>query len=115
MAAGAFFHFASQHFADKMPTLPAGWTSDNATIERFHTFLNAQHISFDEAEFTANRRWVADQLRWEMYSRALGKKDADRAAIESDPEIAVGIDSLPKAQALFQQVQKVLARRAEVR
>ena len=115
MAAGAFFHFAAQHFADKMPTLPAGWTPDNATIERFHTFLNAQHISFDETEFTANRRWVADQLRWEMYSRALGKKDADRAAIESDPEIAVGIDSLPKAQALFQQVQKVLARRGAVR
>ena len=48
-----------------------------------------------------------------MYSRALGKKSADRAAIETDPEVSVAIDSLPKAQALFQQVQKVLARRAE--
>ena len=37
------------------PGLPAGWMPDNASIDRFHTFLNAQHISFDEAEFTANR------------------------------------------------------------
>ena len=112
MASGAFFHFGSQYFADRVPTLPKDWIPDNALVERFHTFLNAQHISFDEAEFTANSRWVSDQLRWEMYSRALGKKDADRAAIESDREISAGIDSLPKAQALFQQVQRVLARRA---
>ena len=111
LASGAFFHFGSQYFSDRTPVLAAGWMPDNDFLDRFHTFLNAQHISFDEAEFTANRGWIGEQLRWEMYSRALGKKDADRAAIENDPEVAVGIDSLPKAQALFQQVQKVLARR----
>jgi carboxyl-terminal processing protease len=112
LASGAFFHFGSQYFVDRVPALADGWMPDNAMLDRFHAFLNAQHVSFEEAEFTANTRWVSDQLRWEMYSRALGKKAADRAAIESDPEITAGIDSLPKAQALFQQVQRVLARRA---
>jgi carboxyl-terminal processing protease len=112
LASGAFFHFGSQYFSDRIPVLAEGWMPDNGFLDSFHTFLNAQHISFDEAEFTANRRWIGEQLRWEMYSRALGKKAADRGAIESDPEVTAGIDSLPKAQALFQQVQKVLARRA---
>jgi hypothetical protein len=47
-----------------------------------------------------------------MYSRALGKRAADRGAMQTDPEVGYAIDSMPKAQALFQQVQRVLARRA---
>jgi carboxyl-terminal processing protease len=112
LASAAFFHFGSQFFIDRQPVLPANWMPDNDTLDRFHAFLTAQHVPFEEGEFTANRQWVIDQLRWEMYSRAIGKKAADRGAIETDPEVSQAIDSLPKAQALFQQVQRVLARRA---
>jgi carboxyl-terminal processing protease len=112
LTSGAFFHFGSQYFSDRIPVLAENWMPDNDLLERFHGFITAQHIAFDEAEFTANRQWLTDQLRWEMYSRALGKKAADRAAIGTDPEVGVAVDSLPKAQTLFQQVQKVLARRA---
>ncbi len=111
LSTGVFFHFGSEYFKDRMPMLPATWMPENDTLERFHTFLNEQHVAFDEAEFSTNRQWVSDQIRWELYSRALGRQAADRAAIESDPEVAKAIDSMPKAQALFQQVQRVLARR----
>jgi carboxyl-terminal processing protease len=112
MASGTIFHFGSQYFNDKMPVLNAGWAPDNDTMDRFRAFITEQHVPFEEAEFASNRQWVSDQIRWEMYSRALGKKAADRAAIEADPEVIQAIDSLPKAQALFKQVQRVLARRA---
>jgi len=113
LASGAFFHFGSEYFSDRMPILPANWMPDSDTLDRFRAFLKEQHVPFDDADFTANHQWVSDQLRWELYSRALGRKLADRAAIESDPEVGQAIDSMPKAQALFKQVQRVLARRAE--
>jgi carboxyl-terminal processing protease len=112
LASGSFFRFGSQFFNDRLPVLSAGWKPDSDTLDHFQAFLKEKHIPFDESEFAANRQWVSDQLRWEMYSRALGKKAADRAAMESDPEVALAIDSMPKAEALFQQVRRVLARRA---
>ena len=36
---------------------------------------------------------------------------ADRLILADDPEVVHGMDSLPKADALFQQVQHVLAQR----
>ncbi|MBV9508304.1 MAG: S41 family peptidase, partial [Acidobacteriia bacterium] len=110
---GALFHFGSQYFKDQVPVLAEGWMPDDATLDRFRAYLTEQHVPFNDAEFAANRQWVSNQLRWEMYARALGKKLADRGAIGSDPEVAYAIDSMPKAQALFQQVQRVLARRIE--
>ena len=112
LASAAFFHFGSQYFSDRLPALASNWTPDTDTLDRFEAYLKTEHIPFEEGEFTSNRQWVKDQLRWELYSRALGKKAADRAAIEADPEVSLAIDSMPKAQALFQQVQRVLARRA---
>jgi carboxyl-terminal processing protease len=114
MAAGAFFHFGSEYFSDRVPVLNADWMPDSDTLDRFRAFLNEQHVPFEDADFQSNRQWVVDQIRWEMYSRALGKKAADRSALEIDPEVSQAIDSMPKAQALFQQVQRVLARRASL-
>jgi carboxyl-terminal processing protease len=112
MASGAVFHFASQYFSDRMPVLNAGWAPDNDTLDRFRAFLNEQHVPFEAADFQSNRQWISDQIKWELYRRALGQKAAERSIIETDPEVSQAIDSMPKAQALFQQVQRVLARRA---
>ena len=46
------------------------------------------------------------------FSRAFDKKTADRAAYHADPEVQRAIESLPKAQALLQQAERILARRA---
>ncbi|HLI83807.1 MAG TPA: S41 family peptidase [Bryobacteraceae bacterium] len=114
LASGAVFHFGSEYFSDRVPVLNANWMPDEDTLNRFRDFLKQQHVPFEDADFQSNHQWIVDQIRWEMYSRALGKKAADRAAIETDPEVSQAIDSMPKAQALFQQVQRVLARRASL-
>jgi CHASE3 domain sensor protein len=50
-------------------------------------------------------------VRYELYFRAFNKKVADRAKFTADPEVQHAIDSLPKAQALLAEAQKVTARR----
>ncbi len=106
-----FYRFASSYFGAKKPQLPEGWQPDEQIMERFQAFLKDRQITFTEAEFTANRDWVRDRLRYEFYFRAFDKNAANRAAWATDPEILKGIESLPKAEALLHAAQKTYAMR----
>lgn len=108
----AFFHFGSVYFNGRKPELPQGWMPDDAVIDRFRSYLHERHFPFTDQEFAANRTWIGQQIRLELYMRSVGRQGATRAAIQNDPEVAVAVDALPKAQALFQQAQRVLVRRA---
>jgi carboxyl-terminal processing protease len=110
-APDAFYHFANIYFGADKPQLPAGWQPDDKTMERFHEFLKSQQVSFADAEFAANRDWMRGRLRWEFYFRVFDRPTADRARWLDDPEMQKAIDSLPKADALLQGVQRVMARR----
>ena len=112
MAPGTFFHFGSRYFGVPRPHLAEGWVPDDETLGRFADYLRSQQIAFTDAEFAANRDWMRDQIRYELYFRAFDKKTADRAAFHADPEVQRAVESMPKAQALLQQAERVLARRA---
>ncbi|PWU11529.1 MAG: S41 family peptidase [Terriglobia bacterium] len=115
VVSNAFFHFGSVYFSGHTPVVAEGWSPDAETLQGFRNFLDAQEIPYTEEEFNTNRQWILDQLRWELYSRALGKKTADRAAMRSDAEVNYAIQCLPKAQALFQEAQRVIAQRRQRR
>src|SRR5215469_7144204 len=115
VSSGVFFHFGSSYFSGKAPALPEGWMPDGEMLERFQGYLKSEKVLVMDDEFAANRQWVFDQLRWELSSRAFGRRTADRAALSSDPEVTYAISCLPKAQALFEQVREVLARRQNPR
>src|SRR5262249_16129056 len=108
---GPIYQFANNYFAGKKPSLPAGWQVDDATLEQFRAFLKTQKFTFTDAEFDASKDFMKRWIRWEFYSRAFDKETADRAGWKDDPEVQRGIQSLPKAQSLLQQVQRVLAER----
>jgi len=110
--AGAFFHFGSRYFGAARPHLAEDWVPDEETLGRFADFLRSQQVDFTDAELAANHDWLRDQIRYELYFRAFDKKTADRAAFHADPEVQRAVESLPKAQALLQQAERVLARRA---
>ena len=115
IAPATFFHFGSRYFGVPRPHLAEGWVPDDETLGRFADYLRSQQIAFTDAEFTANRTWIRDQIRYELYFRAFDRKTADRAAFQTDPEVLRAVESMPKAQALLQQAERVLARRAAAR
>src|SRR5579885_1497180 len=108
-----FYRFANAYFKGDKPVLPVGWRSEEAVIDRFKQFLRSQSpaIPFTDAEFAADTNWIKGRIRWEFYFRAFDKPAADRAKWAEDPEVAKAIDSMPKAQALLTQAQKVYAMR----
>jgi carboxyl-terminal processing protease len=108
-----FYRFANSYFKTEKPVLPVNWQADEPTVDRFKTFLKAQTpaVPFTDEEFTASRDWIAKRIRYEFYFRAFDKSTADRAAWQDDPEVAKAIESMPKAQALLTQAEKVYAMR----
>jgi carboxyl-terminal processing protease len=106
-----FYRFANTYFGEKKPVLPTGWQPDEATLDRFKQYLKQHEVPFTDAEFTEHRDWLKGRLRWEFYYRAFDKATANRSQWAEDPEVKKGIDSLPKAQSLLSQAEKVYAMR----
>jgi hypothetical protein len=68
-------------------------------------------VPFTDAEFDQNRAWVKKSIRWEFYFRAFDRAAAERADWTDDPEVQKAIESMPKAQSLLSQAEKVYAMR----
>jgi carboxyl-terminal processing protease len=107
----AFFHFGNAYFNGNKPTLPAGWQPDEETMNRFKSFLKSEQVQFTDDEFAANMDWMKEQIRYELYFRAFDKDTAEQARWTDDPEVQKAMDAMPRAEALLQQVERVLAMR----
>jgi carboxyl-terminal processing protease len=108
----AFFNFTAKYFGTSSAKLPRDWQPDQEVENAFHQFLLDSGISFTEAEYAANHDWLRAQLKKEVYAYAFSVDDANRIAIETDPEVARAIESLPKAKALLDNAKKLLAQRS---
>jgi carboxyl-terminal processing protease len=108
----AFFNFTAKYFGSGNSKPPKDWQPDQAVENEFHKFLLDSGVSFTEAEFTENHDWVHSQLRREVYAYAFSVDDANRIAIETDPEVAKAVDSMPQARALLDHTKRVLAQRS---
>jgi len=107
------FHFASTYFGAKKPELPKNWAPDQDTMARFKDYLYSNKFPFTDAEFNRDKKFVQEQLRDEFYLRAFDKKTSERAQVVDDPEVARAVESLPKAQTLVSEAQKLASRRQQ--
>jgi carboxyl-terminal processing protease len=108
----AFFTFTAKYFGTNNSKLPKNWEPDAAVENEFHRFLLDSKISFTEADFALNRAWLRTQLKREMYAYAFSIDDANRVAVETDPEVGKAADAMPKARALLDTAKKLLAQRS---
>ena len=105
------FDFKQKYFASHSPTLPASWLPDDAILNELHDFLLKNKYQFSEADFLQSQEWIKRHLAQEMYAYAFNVDESDKVFSKLDPEVARAVDSLPKAEALLQTAQKVVARR----
>ncbi len=107
------YRFASTYFGAAKPSLPPNWAPDADLLARFKDFLHTKNIAFTDAEFNRDKKWITEQLRDEFYLRAFDKKTSDRAQFVDDPEVQKAIESLPHAEAMHAEAQKVMAARRQ--
>jgi carboxyl-terminal processing protease len=108
----AFFNFTAKHFGADNTKLPRDWQPDAALEEEFHRFLLESDVSFTEADYASNHDWIRSQLRREVFAYAFSVDDANRIAIETDPQVGKAVESLPKAKALLDTAKRLLAQRS---
>ena len=107
-----FYRFANIYFGDKKPVLPVGWQPDDATMERFKQVPEGAEGPFTDAEFDAEPRVAARAASAGSSTTAPSiRPPPNRAQWADDPEVKKGIESLPKAQSLLSQAEKVYAMR----
>jgi carboxyl-terminal processing protease len=106
------FNFSVSYFGPRADaSLPKGWEPDDRVIEQFHDYMLKNMYDFTEAEFTANRAWVKQELKREMYITAFSYEDSQRVAIEQDPAVQKAVDSMPNAKKLLENAKKLLVER----
>jgi carboxyl-terminal processing protease len=108
----AFFTFTAKYFGTNSSKLPKNWEPDVAIENEFHRFLVDSKVSFTDEDFAVNRPWLRTQLKREMYAYAFSIDDANRVAVETDSEVGVAADAMPKARALLDTARKLLAQRS---
>src|SRR5262245_30771681 len=107
----AFFNFSKHYFGGRDAKLAPNWTPDQKILEEFQAYLRKEGFQFSEANFSESSGWIKRFLRREMYITAFGVDEARRIAVETDPMVEKAIDSLPKAVALMESVNKVIVQR----
>jgi carboxyl-terminal processing protease len=108
----ALYNFSAKFFGSRPDTkLPKGWEPDDKVVNDFRNFLQQNKIEFSETDFSANRDWVRQQLKREMYITAFGVDESRQVAVEQDPEVQEAILSMPKAKALLDAAKKMMVQR----
>jgi carboxyl-terminal processing protease len=105
------YHFASKYFGANKPALPVDWMPDDQLMSRFKDYLQSTDFPMTTAEFDHDKKWLREQIRDEFYMRAFDKKTTDRAIVLDDPEVAKAVETLPQADKLHADADKLAPRR----
>jgi hypothetical protein len=85
----------------------------NDILNDLHDYLLKRNYEFTEAEWAQDHDWIKRSLKYEMYMTAFNMEDAKRVKAESDPEVLMAIDLLPKARALQDTSRKAIVQRMD--
>jgi len=106
----AFFNYAKHYMVNHHPT--KSFEVDDATMQDFRKFLDAEKVPFTEAELLQNNDWVRSSIKSEIFVNAFGQEEGLKVRAEADPEVLKGLELLPQAKQLAENARHVVAQRA---
>jgi carboxyl-terminal processing protease len=101
----------TRHLLSSKPLITAPYVPDAKTIAEFKNYLVEQKFPFTEAEFAANRSWIAWSIKREVTTAMFGESAGKRIELEEDPQLDKAMDAMPQASALYANARKYLAQR----
>jgi carboxyl-terminal processing protease len=108
-----FFHFAAHYLANR--TVDKNFQVDEPVLVEFKQYLTSQNIAWTEADLTANMDWLKTSIKEKVVTSQFGQLQGLRTLADWDPMIQKALTFLPEAQALEDNVHKVLAQKAMAR
>jgi len=108
-----FFHFAPVYLANR--TVDKNFQVNDAVLAEFKKYLTSQSIPWTEADLNGVMDWLKIGIKDKIITIQFGQSQGLRTRAEWDPEIQKALTFLPEAQALEDNVHRVLAQKAEAR
>jgi carboxyl-terminal processing protease len=109
----AFFHFAAHYLANR--SVDKSFQVDEPVLSEFRQYLTSQSIPWTEADLTANMDWLKVSIKEKIVTSQFGQLQGLRTLADWDPMVQKALTFLPEAQALEDNVHKVLTQKAEAR
>ena len=108
-----FFHFAPVYVATH--TVDKNFQVDDAVLSDFKKYLTSQDVDWTDADINGVSDWVKAQIKRDIFTIQFGQLSGLRTIAESDPTVQKALTYMPEAQALEDNVHKVLAEKAQAR
>lgn len=106
----AFFNFAARYI--QAHPVEKNFEVNDAILQEFRKFLDAQNIPYTEAELHEGIDWIKTQIKTEAFISQFGQQEGLRVRAENDPQIVAALGLLPKAKDLADNAKKVMGQRA---
>jgi len=108
----AFFGFAQFYLASR-DTIPRDFQVDGAVLAEFRRYLDREKVEYTEDDLQENLETIRQRIRQDLFVSVFGKIEGDRAGIESDPQITIAIELLPRAKELAANARRPVAQQVE--
>ena len=105
------FFFAAEYFGAHPAKLDLSWKPDDAMLNDFRAFAAKRGSAATDDEFKADKEWIREHLREEMFVTAFSKEESVRVGLENDPELARAIAAIPASRALLDHARQTMARK----
>jgi hypothetical protein len=91
---GSFTSFAAEFLRDHKVT--DGWELPPQVMDQFQEWLSERRIQPRLAEWTANRTFIENRLKTEIYNLALGVAKGDEVEAHSDAQVQKALEAVLK-------------------
>jgi carboxyl-terminal processing protease len=108
-----FFHFAPVYLANR--TVDKNFEVNDAVLSEFKQYLTAQKIAWTDSDLNGVSDWLKASIKKAVITIQFGQLQGLRTLADWDPMIQKALTYLPEAQALQDNVQKVLTQKAMAR
>lgn len=84
---------------------------NDAVIAELRKYLDQQHIEVTDAQIQRNLPYLKWEIQREVFTSVFGLDAGYKIALENDPQLDKAIASIPAAESLYANAQKMLAQR----
>ena len=89
-ASASFTNFATEYLRNRQ--IAAEFEVSGEILDQFRGFLSDREIRPGIAEWSAERDFIANRLKTELFNQALGVEKGDEVEAQRDPVILKAID-----------------------
>src|SRR5205807_9887329 len=102
----AFFNFAQRYLQGR--SVDKSFEVTDAVLQEFRKFLDAQKISYTEADIKEGLDWIKSQIKSELFIAQFGQQEGLKVRVKSDPQVFSALNMLYYAKELADNARHLL-------